>query len=388
MRVEILNPASVPTDVWLFLARLRDRTSGYDGPLFDPRLIQMLGRHRKDTRVIMASRGGEPVAFWGLHLRPGNWSQPLGGPFSDWHGPVIAETEDLSAETILAAAEVSGMNVHGLRPVDWRMPRQNERVRDMCHLADLSLGYDHFLALQTEEYPHHFKKMRRLTRNLYKDFAEVRFDFDNRDPAALEWLFRLKSQQFRATGRHDVLRSDWARGYVDALCQHSADDLRTVVSTLRLDGQLAAVELNIRSRTVLHGWLTAYDTSFAHASPGLMLMHFLFSEMQRHNLTHYDMGPGLHHYKRHYTNLSLPVENGLIRGSNQGRQLDRAIYGVWSMAEASAPEPIASIMGKARRRFHQVLLSEQTLGRRALGLASTIRRPRKRTALAIKRQPR
>lgn len=378
MRVETLNPSDVPLDLWQQLSSLRDRNPGHDSPLFDPRLIQLLGRYRRDTRVVVAKKGGDPVAFWGLHVRPGGWSHPLGGPFSDWHGPVMDEQAGLSPEDLLKAADIAGMGVHGFRPASWQKAPKNARTRDMCHVSDLSMGYEHFLATQSGEYPHHFKKMRRLTRNLHKDYAEVRFEFDNRDPAALEWLFRMKAQQFSATGRHDVLRPGWARGYVDALCQQSAHDLATVVSTLSLDGQLAAAELNMRSRNVLHGWLTGYDSAFAHASPGLMLMHFLLSEMPARNLTYYDMGPGLTHYKRHYTNWSLPVETGVVRGTGRGRILDRAAGYAWSGAEARLPAPISTVMGKARRRFNQVLISEQTFQGRAAGLATAMRRPSQR----------
>ena len=369
MHTRIFSPRAMNADLWSAMHALRDANSAYDDPMFDPDLARILSDVRDDTRIVVVFDADVPVAFWPLHIRSG-WSRPLGGPFSDWHAPLLARGAAIQAEDILRFAGIGGMTVHGLKPSGFGdLP--DHRQREMAHMTNLAGGLEQYLSTQTALYPKYYKKMRRLSRNLARDHSEIVFTFDDADPAAAETLLTRKSQQFRETGRHDVLAPAWARNYVDRLRRHQGPRFRVVLSTLRIDGELAAAELNMQSDTVLHSWLTGFDRKFASWSPGLMLSDHIIGEMPQRGLMLYDCGPGLAHYKKYLANFAYPVETGIVPGG-RSRSPARLMAHGWRAAERSLPAPVTRLMGKTRRRFDQILLAETDFVGRAKGVLTAL----------------
>lgn len=353
-------------ELWQAFTDLRNADVRYDDPFFDPDFARLVGDVRADTRIGVATDGDDVVGVWPLHKRPGGWARPIGGPFSDWHAPVLSKDTTLTAQAFLEGLDFAGMTTFGLQPRAHGHSLGMDRVG--ANMTDLSGGFDLFVEEQQKRWPKHFKKMRRLYRNVERDFSEMRFEYDNREDAAFDRLFELKRMQFARTGYHDVLKPDWAIKLLDRLRHFEGPRLRVRLVTLHYDDQHAASELNMQSDKVMHGWLTGFEQEMGSYSPGNMLVQEMLSHMCADNILTYDAGPGLDHYKRHYSNYQTPVDSGPLRGARGSFAPSRIAGRVWRWGENQMPAKVGGLMGRARRRMDQIALSETGLGGRASGV--------------------
>lgn len=370
MKYKFYRPDEMSAEQWQIYAALRDARDVYDDPFFDPDFARLVGEVREDTRIGFASDRDGVFAIWPMHIRPGNWARPIGSPFSDWNGPILADNVELSVQEILAGFDVSGLTTQGFRVRHKGGPTRLNRVGS--NLSDLSAGWDLFLQEQQRLWPKHFKKMRRIYRNLDRDFSDVQFNWDDRSDANYQRMLELKQNQYARTGYHDVLKAPWTRALLDRLRTFEGPRLRARLITLSFDGEHASSEFDLQSDTVLHGWITAFEQRFKSYSPGHLLVQELLPRMCEEGLTSYDSGPGLDQYKRHYSNVQVPVETGVVQGATQALSPARVAGHAWKFTEQVMPGKASTLMARARRRMDQIASVETSWSARAGGVLSAV----------------
>ncbi|MEO1554585.1 MAG: hypothetical protein AAFR82_11705, partial [Pseudomonadota bacterium] len=116
MKYVLYRPDELSAEQWQIYAALRDASARYDNPFFDPDFARLVGEVRDDLRIGFASDADGVFAVWPMHVRPGNWARPVGSPFADWNGPILAANVELTYEEILAGFDVSGFTTSGLLP--------------------------------------------------------------------------------------------------------------------------------------------------------------------------------------------------------------------------------------------------------------------------------
>lgn len=374
MKFEWIRISDVPRDIWAVFDQIRASSARYDDPMFDPLFARLVADCRRDAWLGLALDGGELVGFWPLHRHGTDWARPIGGPFADCQAPVISERLDLAPAEFLAGLGLAGITMTGYTPRPGEPCRTDERTG--AHLSVLDQGLDQFFTEQKRLYPKHDKKMRRLRRNLSRAHKTITVSYDDPDDAHLDRLIEIKQDQYRRTGRHDVLAAPWARTFVRKLRTARGPRFRAVLTTLCIDGRFAAGAFNLCSDRVVHGWITAYEREFAEFSPGLMLVDEILGGMPARGLTLYDAGPGLEHYKKYHCNAMRPLDTGVMLSGRQGHSTVRRLASSWRSVERAAPEPAARLMGKVRRRSDQILVSETGLADKVKGFASATRRRR------------
>ncbi|MEM8618033.1 MAG: GNAT family N-acetyltransferase [Pseudomonadota bacterium] len=370
MKVKLLTRTAMGPDLWQAYTALRNADAAYDDPFFDPEFASLVSEVRSDTRFAIAEDAEGLLAVWPMHLRPGQWARPIGGPFSDWHAPIVRRAAVFDPEVFLAALDVSGFTAFGYKPEGLDALSLANRVG--ANMTDLNGSFDTYIAEQQRRWPKHFKKMRRLYRNVERDFSERHFTWNDPRDATVETLFALKRAQFSRTGFHDVLKPEWARQLLDRLRHHESPRLRLQVVSLYYEDQFAAAEMNLVSDTIMHGWLTAFDQALGVYSPGNMLVQDMLSEMPAHGLMTYDQGPGLDHYKRHYATYQIPVDSGVIRGKRDSWAPSRLTGHLWRRGEAVLPGKVAGLMARARRRMDQIALAETSQTARMAGVVTAL----------------
>ena len=380
MKFQLLRPSQMSEDLWDRFAELRDARAIYDDPFFDPLYARIVGKLRGDTRIAVAEEAGTPVGFWPIHRRPGAWARPIGGPFSDWHGPVLSADADLAPHDFLRGVGLLGMSTFG-----WLPQHRESEVRlslagaNMTYVGD---DWEAFISEQSNRWPKHFKKMRRLARNVERDFSEVEFRYDDLSDETFARLIELKRDQFVRTGRHDVLAPGWVNELLQHLRAAEGPRFRLRLVSLHLDGKHAASELLLQSDKVMHGWITAFESDFGQYSPGNMVVQMMLEEMSKGGAKTYDAGPGLDHYKRHYANYQVPVGSGVVRARELAFRPDRLLGQAWRSGERFIPGRIAKIMTQSRRRLDQICLSETGTIGRVSGLGRAFGRTRAAMELA------
>ncbi|MEM5517768.1 GNAT family N-acetyltransferase [Henriciella sp. AS95] len=377
MKFALLHSKDMTDDLWQAFERLRDARAIYDDPFFDPLYARLVAEVRPDVRFAVAFDCDVPVGFWPLHRRPGAWARPIGGCFSDWHGPVLSEQTDLKPYEFLRGVGLLGMSAYGWLPQDAESERRLTFVG--ANMSDVSGGWDAFIENQTQRWPKHFKKMRRLQRNVERDFSELEFRYDNECGQTFDRLIELKREQFIRTGRHDVLASLWSRRLMDRLRSNTGPRFRLRLVSIYFDGEHAASELVLQSDKVTHGWITAFEQDYSQYSPGNMVVHNMLEQMAMDGPSIYDAGPGLDYYKRHYSNYQVPVGSGVVRAKSFAMRPDRLLGQAWRSGETYLSGKASDVMAQSRRRLDQICLSEtHTLSR-----VSGLRQAMGRTAAAL-----
>lgn len=372
MKFGLIRGSQASDSLWQEAIGLHARCTCVGDPLLHPDLARILAGVRSDTHLALAHQGDELVGFWGLQLRSGGWARPLAGPFSDWHAPLIAAGVDLDPLDLLKRAGVAGMTVHGYSPRPGEPCRAGRRTG--AHLSVVKGNQEDWWEVQRAAYPKHFKKMRRIRRNLERDFAEVVIDTDDRSDAAFEAVLRLKHEQFARTGRHDVLSNDWAKAMIAALRASERPHLHLRNITLHVDGRFAAGEIVICSQTVVHGWLTAYEQDFAAYSPGFIITESIIRDMLARGQNVYDAGCDAEHYKKYYTNVMAPLDHGVLRAASSLADPTRFLGACYRTTESLMPGRAGELMSKVRRRSDQILISETSTVARLKGFQRALSR--------------
>lgn len=245
----------------------------------------------------------------------------------------------------------------------------NPSVIANTNITNLRKGWSPFIAKQNSLYPKFFKKIARLNRKLEKEHSEVVFTFNDKSEEAFHQLIAMKREQYVRTKLHDVLRPNWVKQMLDMLRHGKCKNIKTILSTLRVDGQLAAAEFNMQSSNLLHGWLTAYNPKFSKYSPGLLLTKRVIKAMPQHGLTLYDAGPGNSHYKKYFTNQLYPLAQGSIFAKTKVINPMSIMGASWSFMETHTPSGVSNNLVRIRRRSDQIIGTETMFGQRVLGFS-------------------
>ena len=188
-----------------------------------------------------------------------------------------------------------------------------------------------------------------MSRQAAREAGELEVCFHEPAPDILETLISWKREQYQRTGLHDVLAPDWSRAMLHACLTSESPILSGVLTTLRIDGKLAAIELGLRSHDVLHGWIAGYNQDFANYSPGILLQERLLQGACEAGIKRADLGGGAHHYKKYYGSDTVALSEGLVPACGFGGATRSMLGDAWMMLERAPLGPAARFAGSARR---------------------------------------
>lgn len=375
MRVEIIHPRTVTEPDWDTWRKLRKASDGLASPYFAPEFAQIIGEARKDARIVIArADSGEARAFLPIQVSGLGFARPLGAPFTDYHGPVLsADTEQDIVPFMLKKAGCAAYGYTGL-PLSKDVFASSRRSTLDSAVADLTPGFVVYLESRRAEFPKHFKKARRLGRQAEREAGELELAFHAPDANTLETLIGWKREQFARTGLHDVLAAPWVRDMLTRCMMAQSEDFSGVMTTLRINGELVAAELGLRSGALLHGWISGFNPNFSAYSPGILMQERLLKAATENGVTHADLGVGAAHYKKYYASSTAQVSEGLIPAQGVCGALRRAGGDAWRRFESAPIGPVAGVAGKMRRRLDNILAVETTFSGRARGVVQALNR--------------
>jgi len=361
------NADDLSNETWSDFHGLRADQRTYESGFFDPDFARLLAQVRNDVSVAIAEDEKGLLAYWPMHIGMGKWARAIGFPFGDLNGPVVRSGETVDIPEYLQGANIAGFKTSGLTLCEQVSVNPDAIVN--TNITNLQEGWSPFIAQQTQLYPKFFKQIARLGRKLDKEHSEVVFTFDDKCAETFHQLITMKRQQYARTKLHDVLRPSWVNKMLDMLRHEECNNINTILSTLRVDGQLVAAEFNMQSGNLLHGWLTAYNPKFSKYSPGLLLTQHIIKAISQHGLTVYDAGPGNAHYKKYFTNQLNPLGQGSIFAKTKVINPIGIMGASWSFIEAQAPAAISNNLARIRRRSDQILGTETKFRQQILGFS-------------------
>ncbi|MFD7894420.1 GNAT family N-acetyltransferase [Streptomyces sp. NPDC059743] len=332
-RIRIAAPADLDEteiDAWRALRALSGAPAS---PFMEPEFTRAVGRVRPGARVAVVreelyeygaggegsgggragagGRYGEPVGFFPYETGPLGHGRAIGLGVSDVQGGVFRSGLRLSPTGLLKACALSAWEFDNLEPgQELFVPAAAEEFESP--VIDVREGYEAYETGLRARSPKFFRTTAAKERRLGRQAGEVRFVFDERDPAALRTLMEWKSAQYRRTGRRDRFAKEWIRALVRQLAETRAPGCSGVLSVLYVADRPVAAHFGLRSRTVLACWFPAYDPAFAKYSPGLIL-HLRMAEAAAAAGIHtLDLGRGAAEYKDALKTGGLRVYEGSV----------------------------------------------------------------------------
>lgn len=330
---------------------LQDDAPALASPYFSLGYLDALSRVRGDVRVIVKKQAGQPIAFLPLQLGLLGHARPPGGPLSDHHG-VIGHLDDGEALTdMLTRAGVSVFDFHGA--LGGQAPfAELGGEPDGSWVIDLRDGAEAWRSRRKKPGGNTLRTILVSERKLIERHGPVEFSFDDRSPEALEAMLAWKSEQYRRTGHFDVFSVRWTRELVDQLLQlNGAAGARGVISSLKVDGQLAAVHFGIMGGGVMHYWFPAYDPQKEGSGNALLVR--LLEAVSNEGIGEVHLGGGDYRYKAALADWQFPIVEGFA-----GQGAVATARGIALAAETFGAQiplgPLTDLPGRIFRRIDRI----------------------------------
>ncbi|WP_233518233.1 GNAT family N-acetyltransferase [Streptomyces corynorhini] len=280
-------------------------------PFMEPEFTAAVGEVRRGARiaVVRDGRSGEPVGFFPYEKGPLGRGRAIGFGVSDCQGGVFRPGLGLSARELLKSCALSAWEFDNLEAGQGLfVPAAAEELESP--VIDVGEGYEAYEAALRVRSPKFFRTTTAKERRLARQAGEVRFVFDERDPAALRTLMEWKSAQYRRTGRRDRFAKEWISTLVRRLAATRTPACSGVLSVLYVADRPVAAHFGLRSRTVLSCWFPAYEPEFAKYSPGLILHLRMAEAAAGAGIALLDLGRGAAEYKDALKTGGLRVYEG------------------------------------------------------------------------------
>jgi CelD/BcsL family acetyltransferase involved in cellulose biosynthesis len=283
-------------------------------PFFRPEFAAAVASVREDVYVAVIERAGETIGFFPFQTSAFSTGHPVGGPLSDCQGFVMRAGVDWDASRIVRECGMSEWRFdHTL--ANQKQIQQYHRVETQSPIIDLSRGYESYVEGRRRDGSEQIKKASALLRKLEREVGPVRFEMHSPDVRMLRRLMRWKSRQYRLSGKLDIFGVPWVTKVVEKIHAEKHEDFAGLFSQLTVGDLPIAGHMGMRSKTVWHYWIPAYDPGYARYSPGIILLLKMAEHANRMGISTIDMGIGRALYKQRLMNGVIPLAEGAVPGS-------------------------------------------------------------------------
>ncbi|GAB2877108.1 GNAT family N-acetyltransferase [Streptomyces deserti] len=299
---------------------LRAGSQAPRNPFMEPEFTDAVGRVRPQARVAVLYEGLEPVGFLPYERGPLGQGRAIGLGVSDSQGAVLRPGLRVDTGALLRACSVSSYAFDNLE-AEQRLFVPYAAEEHATYVIDVEKGYETYESVLRAQSPKFLKTTLAKERRLGRQVGELRFVFDERDPAALRTLMGWKSAQYRRTGRRDRFAQEWITRLVARLAGTRAPECTGTLSVLYAAGRPVAAHFGLCSASVLACWFPAYDPEFARYSPGLVLHLRMAEAAAGQGIGMLDLGRGAAEYKDALKTGELPVYEGAVTRPGVGAAL-------------------------------------------------------------------
>jgi len=311
MQVQLISASELTDDLvrtWLHLQR---EDPALDSPFFCPQFTQTAAAVRNDVEVALMAEGNQVRGFFPFQRGAAGRGQPVGAPFSEFHGVVACCKLKWTPAELLAKCGLRCWAYDHLPTSLPQFAQYHRRVGD-SPCIDLSAGFEAYCETKRRAGSAVISQAGRKARKLARDLGPLRFELHCSDEAVLEKLLMWKSLQHQRTGVLDVFRFDWVKRFLRKVRDTRNDDFSGMMSVLFAGNDAVAVHLGLRNRAVAHVWYPAYDPRWAKYSPGMSLFVELARELANQGVQRIDLGPGPQRYKRSLQTGAVQVAIGTV----------------------------------------------------------------------------
>lgn len=308
MVIGVLDARHLPdsvTDAWSHLQLAEPTLSS---PFFRPEFTQIVAAARGDVYVAVLEDGG----FFPFQRGTVGMGRPVGSRLSDYHGLVATPETPVDVQQLLRACRLSTWEFDGLVAAQGAFAPFHQ-ARRSSPVIDLARGHEAYVESRREAGSSIVGEAARKVDRLASRLGPVRFEAHVSDPEIFELLLTWKSAQYGRTGAVDIFRYAWVRDVVRRVHATREPGFAGMLSVLYAGDEPVAAHLGLRSSTVWHWWLPAYDPTHARDSPGIVMLDAMARTAPQLGLTSIDLGKGDALYKRRFANGSIELATGAVQ---------------------------------------------------------------------------
>lgn len=320
----VVRPGELTEEDLLGWRALQDAHDELDRPFFAPEWFAALESSGHAVEIAVLADGGVTRAFFPFH-RDGRVILPPGGRLCDFQGWIGAPDLAVEPAALLEAVEARAWRFNHLLASQERAARYASDLPD-SPLADISAGFEAFLAVHRAAGSGWVSQIPRKARKLGREVGDLRFELSTADTAVLDRLRAWKRSQRERTRTADPLDEAWAERTVASCLATDVPGFAGVLSALYAGDELVAAHLGLRSRGTLHVWFPAYDVARESYSPGLILLYELIRAATDAGMRRVDFGKGPERYKSSMMTGSERLAEGFVDLSTVNRLVSGTIH--------------------------------------------------------------
>jgi CelD/BcsL family acetyltransferase involved in cellulose biosynthesis len=315
LRFELLRPSSFAGVHWQRWSEIQAAEPALESPYFRPEFTQAVAQVRRDVEVAVIFEGGEAVGFFPFQRGPLNIGKPVGGKLSDYQGVIARSRAQVDASELLRACRLAGWDFDHLVTTQPSF-EPFAMARGESPYLDLSQGYEAYMAGRRAAGCGELKEVARKLRKCEREQGPITFELDSDDESVLELLMQWKSAQFRQNGLADIFAFPWTAALLRNIHRNWQEKFSGLLTVLRLNGKPISIMFSMRSVSVAHSWIFAYDKDLAPYSPGSILLLKMAEAAQPHGISKIDLGKGTERYKLSMGSAATPLWEGTVGRSS------------------------------------------------------------------------
>ena len=307
----IKHPRDLDADEIRTWRQIQLQSPWLDSPFYSPEFTIAVGAARDDTRVAILRRQGGIFGFFPFHAAPRGIGKPVGGTFSDYQGPILAQGTKISADSLLDACGLRAYDFNHC-PVPLAPLAEGGFVRSQSPRIHFHDGYDAYVAASTSTLKDAIRNTERRGRKIEREISPVTYAFDDRREESWDWLVETKTRALAKEGTQAGFEVPWIKALHTQLRQADSTEFSGLMSTIRCNDKLIAAHFGLRRGPVLCWWHTTFDEDYRQYAPGLMLLLMTIREGASRGLSVIDLGRGNQHYKMVFSNSQNDLCEGAI----------------------------------------------------------------------------
>ncbi|MEM9570145.1 MAG: GNAT family N-acetyltransferase [Pseudomonadota bacterium] len=308
-RVQCLNFADLTETDRALWSNFQAADPSLASPYFSYRYVEAVEAVRPGIKVMRFYQNDRPAAYWPFRKGPFGTARPIAGSMDDLHGIVAHPTVRLDLTQPEVRRNIGGYAFSAL-PYEQRRHGLDGQYGDGNQVIDLNHGFEAWHTARAAESANFRREWRKAEKLISAPSTTLRHDVI--DPNSFDRLIALKRDAYARAGHFDLFRLAWPRDLLQQLLETGDDTARGILSTLSIDGEVAAISYCMRSASVLHYWFPAYEAKYAKQKPGLALLFSLAKWAALEGLQEVHLGLGEVQYKRQMASWMMPVRAGAL----------------------------------------------------------------------------
>lgn len=285
-------------------------------PYYCPEFTQSVAACGRDVRVAVMESSLGVAGFFPYECDRLGRLQPVGGGLNDYHGAVVLPGTVVDPIHLLKACSGRYFSFNHM-PLSQAAFLPYVRLHHQSPVMALSGGWDAYVKrlgiAQNKLTPGVFAAVRASTKRLERDVGPLRFEIQERTPALLDTVMRLKTEQrLRMGTQGDPFALKWVRQLLNEFLDRQDPAFRGALCALYAGDNMVACHFGLQASHTLHYWFPVYETTYSDYGPGLIMLMRLAEQGCQNGIELIDLGRGVQPYKMRFCTGSVDLGEGAI----------------------------------------------------------------------------